>query len=70
MNQRVDQWFGTKSSSLWPAKVQLLTKKKAKMTMMEVRMHHQSFLYIDALTVCFLWTRSLRVKLRLLSVQT
>ena len=44
-------------------------KKKAKITMMLPRMHHQSFLYIMAFTCCLRVMRSFMVRLRLLRVQ-
>lgn len=68
-NHRVCQWVGAKSGSLAPAKANELKKKKPKMTKMLARIHHQSFLYIKALTFCLRSARSFMVRLSELSVQ-
>lgn len=70
INQRVCQWNGTKSGEEAEAKVKELKKKKAKITKMEARMHHQSLRYMPALVVCLRSFRSFIVRLRELSVHT
>ena len=70
INHRLFQWLGTKSSSLWPANIQLLTKKNMKMTTMLIKMQYHSFWYMPALIVCLRSLRSLVVRLSELSVHT
>ena len=70
MNQRVFQWKGTKSGLEVEAKVKELKKKKPNITMMEIRIDHQSWRYMESLTVCLRSCRSFMVALSELSVQT
>jgi hypothetical protein len=44
-NHLVCQWVGAKSGVEAPAKVKLLMKKKPKITMMLVKMHHHNLVH-------------------------
>lgn len=69
-NQRARQCLGTKFGSPADANVKELKKKKANMTAMERRMHHQRLRYIVALVVCLRSLRSFIVAFNELRVQT